>query len=325
MANSKDEKVTSTTGSVTAVPGYKSPLNPADYGIDYSQEQRDAISKIFQDSATAAYGTAQNQFSNSMAQQQATLSDTIRRSQAQAVATGASRGMQAANELSSMLGLQQAAAQEASAMQGTYAEALANASKSAYDVQNAANQVGAQMYAADSASAAQQYAADISDPYRILNVAAGLKTEGQDALANAIMQAFLASSGVSEGAITSTLTSVNRPEITEDGSHFKGLSSGTVSGLRQIQETDGDREGSNFTYGLDGKNYKMELGYRQKGLESKVDNIPNNTAFVYNNTIYIKNAGEVWTIGGQGKYGVGEDGDYGKLKKELEAKGYVLK
>ena len=68
------------------------------YGIDYSEEDRNNIAKIFQDSATAAYKQAQTNFSNIMAQEQATLQDTLRRSQAEAVATGASRGMQAANE-----------------------------------------------------------------------------------------------------------------------------------------------------------------------------------------------------------------------------------
>ena len=335
MSTKKDEVKTTTgtanpTGSTVDYKNYSSTgwggtADLAKYGIDYSQEQRDAIANIFRDQATAAYQTAQNDFSNTMATQQASLADTIRRSQSQAVATGASRGMQAANELSSMLGLQQTAAQEASKMQGTYAEALANAQKNAYDVQNAANQVGAQMYAADSASEAQKYVANMEDPYRVLQVMSDLRASGQGAAADMLLQSFLASSGVSEGAIANTMTSVNRPEITEDGSHFKSLSSGTVSGLRQIREAEGDREGSNFTYGLDGKNYKMELGFRQKSLESKAENIPDNTAFVYNNKICIKNAGQVWTIGGQGKAGVGEDGDYGKLKKELEAKGYVLK
>ena len=321
MANSKDEKVTSTTSSVTAVPEYKSPLNPADYGIDYSQEQRDAISKIFQDAATAAYGTAQNQFSNSMAQQQATLSDTIRRSQAQAVATGASRGMQAANELSSILGLQQAAAQEASAMQGTYAEALANASKSAYDVQNAANQVGAQMYAADSATAGQQYAADISDPYRILNVAMDLKNSGQSAAADMLLQSFLASSGVSEGAAQSAISGVNNP-IGADG---KALTSSWITGTtNNVRHVGGD----NFNFTLDGTKYKLEVGSKANAeITAAAKGLKANTPFIYDGIAYIKlGSDKVYRVGGRGTAGKNKEGGaYGNFKAALQSRCQVLK
>lgn len=53
------------------------------------------------------YATTENQFYNQMYGAQGTALDTIRKSQAQAIATGASRGLQSANELASMLGLQQ--------------------------------------------------------------------------------------------------------------------------------------------------------------------------------------------------------------------------
>lgn len=211
--------------------------NPADYGakdlsaygIDYSQAQRDAIANIFKDSATAAYGTAQNQYSNTMAQQQASLQDTMRRSQAQAVATGASKGMQAANELSAMLGLQQTAAQEASAVQGSYAEALANAQQQAYDIQNAANQIGASMYAADTTAGAEKYSADvasdaqkyaanidaqINDPYRIFSELDAAKTSGDNIKYDALLNAYLSSSGVSEGSVKEFMSNI--PNITRE-------------------------------------------------------------------------------------------------------------
>lgn len=170
--------------------GWKGPQDYSKYGIDFSQEQRDKIAQIFSDQATAAYNTAQNDFSNTMSSQQASLADTIRRSQAQAVATGASKGMQAANELSSMLGLQQTTAQEASKMQGTYAEALANAQKNAYDVQNAANQVGMQGYVADSASNAQMYAAGVDDPYRVFSTSDSLRAAGRTQAADAMLVSY---------------------------------------------------------------------------------------------------------------------------------------
>lgn len=50
---------------------------------------------------------AENQFYNQMYNTQRTAMDTIRQSNAAAVSTGASRGVQAANELSALLGLQQ--------------------------------------------------------------------------------------------------------------------------------------------------------------------------------------------------------------------------
>lgn len=50
---------------------------------------------------------AENQFYNQMYNTQKTAMDTIRKSNAAAVASGASRGVQAAQELSSLLGLQQ--------------------------------------------------------------------------------------------------------------------------------------------------------------------------------------------------------------------------
>ena len=50
---------------------------------------------------------AENNFYNQMYNTQRTAMDTIRQSNANAVSTGASRGMQAANELSALLGLQQ--------------------------------------------------------------------------------------------------------------------------------------------------------------------------------------------------------------------------
>lgn len=80
-------------------------------GIDYNYQN--ILDKL--NTATDAeyqfknkeYATTENQFYNQMYGAQGTALDTIRKSQAQAIATGASRGLQSANELSSMLGLQQ--------------------------------------------------------------------------------------------------------------------------------------------------------------------------------------------------------------------------
>lgn len=179
------------------------------YGIDFSQAEQDRIANIFKDSATAAYGAAQNQYSQDIANQQATLSDTIRRSQAEAVATGASRGLQAANELSSILGLQQEAAKGATQIQGDYAQQLAAAQQQAAELQNQRNQVGAEIATADLGAESQKYAANMdyaaNDFNRILSEAADLRTSGNNAAADALIKAYMAANSVDNSNINSTL------------------------------------------------------------------------------------------------------------------------
>lgn len=83
---------------------------------DYAQQQVDeqAILDKFNAATTAQYNIqreqnrqAENQFYNQMYNSQQTAVDAIRQANAAAVSTGASRGIQAANELSAILGLQQ--------------------------------------------------------------------------------------------------------------------------------------------------------------------------------------------------------------------------
>lgn len=83
---------------------------------DYAQQQVDEQAILDKyNAATLAQFNAQreanrqseNQFYNQMYNTQKTAMDTIRQSNAAAVASGASRGVQAAQELSSLLGLQQ--------------------------------------------------------------------------------------------------------------------------------------------------------------------------------------------------------------------------
>lgn len=80
-------------------------------GIDYNEK---SILNKFNRATDEQYGVldkqyteTENKFYDQMYGQQSTALDTIRKSQAQAIATGASRGLQMSNELSSMLGLQQ--------------------------------------------------------------------------------------------------------------------------------------------------------------------------------------------------------------------------
>jgi hypothetical protein len=135
-------------------------LNASDYGITYD---KDAIKKTFDDATAASYKTKYdeyNQTANQYYQQQynnqQTALDTIRKSNAQAVATGASRGMQAANELSSILNLQQQGTTEATTLAADRNQ-IADEEQAAY-AQNAvsalqqANTAGESVYSADTQS-----------------------------------------------------------------------------------------------------------------------------------------------------------------------------
>lgn len=176
------------------------------YGIDYSPEQREEIANIFRAEADAAYNTARNDYARTMAAEQNTLRDTIRRSQAQSVATGASRGLQAANELSAMLGLQEQAAQGAAQMQGSYAETLAKASQRAMEQQNARAQVGATIAAADIAGEAQKYSMNMdymaNDPYKVLDMIKYYESIGDTTTADMLRNVFKYGSGVPESQVT---------------------------------------------------------------------------------------------------------------------------
>ena len=104
MANNTGSNYTSTT--------YLDPYKLAKEQYDSVDEQ--AILDKYNQATAAQYAAQQNQnmiaennFYNQMYNTQRTAMDTIRQSNAAAVSTGASRGMQAANELSALLGLQQ--------------------------------------------------------------------------------------------------------------------------------------------------------------------------------------------------------------------------
>ena len=130
-----------TTGTWTVTPNYQSPQqqttlqqkNPTansavlsglelgdKYGLTYNM---DSIKAIL-DAATQAqyalknqqYAQTENQFYTQMGGTQATALDTLRQAQAAAVATGASKGMSAANELSAILNLQNTASTEANTL-----------------------------------------------------------------------------------------------------------------------------------------------------------------------------------------------------------------
>lgn len=143
-------------------------------GLDYSaedvQKMGDVFNSAYQQQATDAYKKAQNDYYNNMRSAQNTLADTMRRNNAQAVATGASRGLNAANELSAMLGLTQEAAAGSKQLGSDYGAQLSDARVKADELasqlmqssqQNASNVLG-QEVAADAQRDAAQLEADIA-------------------------------------------------------------------------------------------------------------------------------------------------------------------
>ena len=92
-------------------PGRKASDIASELGLDYNAEN---IKNMFSNSVEKNYEAsaieqeqAENAFYDNARTTQQTAMDTIRRNNNAAVATGASRGMQAANELAAILGLQQ--------------------------------------------------------------------------------------------------------------------------------------------------------------------------------------------------------------------------
>lgn len=151
-----------------------------------------AIKQVYDQATAAAHAAeersiinAENAWQRNLANTQQTALDTIRKNNASAIATGASKGMQAANELSAVLGLQDTATEEATALaqqridladkyaaeyakNAVTAQEMANANKSAMLGQalsaysadlNAATNLQNAIYAAES----QDYASELSN------------------------------------------------------------------------------------------------------------------------------------------------------------------
>lgn len=125
---------------------------------DYAQQQVDeqAILDRFNAATVAQFNAqreanrqAENQFYNQMYNTQKTAMDTIRQANAAAVASGASRGVQAAQELSSLLGLQEesvaSATELAQANRQTAAEETAAVLENVLNAYSQASQERAQL------------------------------------------------------------------------------------------------------------------------------------------------------------------------------------
>jgi hypothetical protein len=134
------------------------------YGITYDEN---AIRSKFDDATKSQYAalnqqydTTANKFYNQMYATQNTAMDTIRKQNAAAVANGASRGVQAANQLSAVLGLEQTNNQTATQLaadrnllanqeQAAYAQNAVNAFTTSNQTKQALGNLGANLYASD--------------------------------------------------------------------------------------------------------------------------------------------------------------------------------
>ena len=144
-------------------PAYQTLVDPSIRGAQSLADQlgvqftydRDAIEKIYQDATKSALKTemgsgTENKYYQHLADAQNTALDTIRQQYGSAVASGASKGMQAANMLSAILGTTQTANEEATqlavdrqALVNQYAQQLRQDSVDALKYSNdMASQIG---------------------------------------------------------------------------------------------------------------------------------------------------------------------------------------
>lgn len=160
---------------------------------------------------------AENTFYNQMYNTQQTAMDTIRQSNAAAVSTGASRGIQAANELSAILGLQQesvaSATELANANRQTAQEETAAVLENVLNAYQQAEQQRQNLItsAIQGASVDNEYANTLWNAY--LQAQANGDSAGAAAAWNKLQ-------GVINGTTTntSTQTPVLKSDIQEDGS-----------------------------------------------------------------------------------------------------------
>lgn len=176
-------------------------------GTDFTYD-RDEIYGIYKDATKAAYDAelaqqrqAERGFYANMAAAQDTAVDTIRGQYGQAIASGASKGMQAANVLSAILGTSQAAADQAAQLaqdrQQLGAQYGAQIKADVKDALSYANDVAAQI----GGLAHQFYNDDIQRKTAELSYNQGINTDYAGYIANKYTaDANLAGNTISAGA-----------------------------------------------------------------------------------------------------------------------------
>ena len=230
-------------------PAYQTLVDPSIRGAQSLADQlgvqftydRDAIEKIYQDATKSALRTemgsgTENKYYQHLADAQNTALDTIRQQHGSAVASGASRGMQAANMLSAILGTTQKANEEATqlavdrqALVNKYAQQLKQDSVDALKYSNdTANQIGTlshQLYNDD----IQKLTAQLAYNQAINTDAAGYAANKYTAQSN--LAGTLASAGAgiynnnqsSVAAIQSAIEQANAQRYAADKGQYQKL------------------------------------------------------------------------------------------------------
>src|SRR5574344_1424779 len=234
-------------------------ITPTIYSADQLQSMlgtditynRQAIQDVFDAAAKAKYnaslneqGQAERNYNKNMATAQDTALDTIRQQQGQAVASGASKGMQAANVLSAILGTTQTASDEATklaqARQQLGIDYGTDLATSAKDALTTANDVGLQLGSLAHnfyADQQQQYASELGYNSNVNTINA---TNNNTALTNATdyinnlnrtiggqNQAITNANATTTAAKTQAKGNVNAAKITADA--YKNASYGSGS------------------------------------------------------------------------------------------------
>ena len=230
-------------------PAYQTLVDPSIRGAQSLADQlgvqftydRDAIEKIYQNATKASLKTemgsgTENKYYQHLADAQNTALDTIRQQYGSAVASGASKGMQAANMLSAILGTTQKANEEATqlavdrqALVNKYAQQLKQDSVDALKYSNdTANQIGTlshQLYNDD----IQKLTAQLAYNQAINTDAAGYAANKYTAQSN--LAGTLASAGAgiynnnqsSVAAIQSAIEQANAQRYAADKGQYQKL------------------------------------------------------------------------------------------------------
>lgn len=273
---------------------YKNIQNNNPYALSTDTQ---AIKSVYDQATAAAQAVeeraimnAENAWQRNLASTQATALDTIRKNNASAIATGASKGMQAANELSAVLGLQDTAVEESTALAqqrldlaDAYAAEYAKNAVTAQEMANTNKQAmmsaAMQQYGYDTELAAQEMIAKWGSP----DVANMLYADELEKQADAI------------GETNSTLADSYRNRATA---------------IREAVGVDqGAYETTTIKPGHFSLNSNITIGDSSYTLKSKVTNattlaaldergLDTGTAVKYNNTWYVKGkGGTVYKVG----------------------------
>ena len=260
-----------------------------------------------------------------------------------------------------MLGLQQTAAQNASAMQNDYAAAMAAAQENAMGIQNTRGQIGATIAASDLASEAQKYAANmsaaLSDPYRLFTEVQDLIDDGKDQEAKYLLSIYAASSGMSADAIKDLVdnwtyapnTQAPETDTNGDGTIDNNDAPAKPSPSVPSLQTGGlDVQLNNYNDAA-GKNFNINIGdTKYSNLElmdeedknsnawkiAKAKKVGDGQMFVYDDKLYVRKNEKIYRVGDAGldpnsflggfwsRYNEYDTGNVAKIKEYLRQNGY---